>query len=473
MGYVRGEGRDQGSLFPVRLDELIPEGHLVRVIDVFVERLDLESLGFDKTVPAATGRPCYHPGDMLRLYLYGYLNRVRSSRRLERECGRNVELMWLLGRLAPDHKTIAEFRRLNGKGVRGACAAFVRFCRHAGLVGGHWVAIDGSKFQAVASKAKALTQEQLRREQAQAEQRVAQYLAELDSSDKQEGEALVSEERLRAALDALDHYATTEALMAQLGQSQYVAGEPDAKLMRTTSGSQVAYNVHTAVDAQSALIVAHEVTSEGTDNRSLEPMAKAAQEALNAKTLKVVADAGYSSGEQAAACEARGIEPFVPPNRSENTHGGGMFFNASRFTYDAKSDTYRCPANQRLHRKQLMRAERAVLYTTAACGRCRLRPQCTAGRQRHVMRHLFEDALQRMRRRIEEHPEAMKLRRATAGHPFGTIKYQIFGNPRFLVRSRWAAGTEMALAVLVYNLKRAASLLGNGGLLKQLGAASP
>jgi transposase len=473
MGFVRGEGRDQGSLFPVRLDELIPEGHLVRVVDVFVERLDLGALGFEKTAPAATGRPCYHPGDMLRLYLYGYLNRVRSSRRLERECGRNVELMWLLGRLVPDHKTIAEFRRLNGKGVRGACAAFVRFCRHAGLLGGHWVAIDGSKFQAVASREKALTREQLHREQAQAEQRVAQYLAELDASDKQDGEALVTEERLRAALEALDQHATTQALMEELGQSQYVAGEPDAKIMRTTAGSQVAYNVQTAVDAQSALIVAHEVTSEATDNRSLESMAKAAQQALGAKTLKVVADAGYSNGEQAAACEASGIEPFVPPNRSGNTHGGGMLFDASRFIYDAKSDTYRCPANQLLRRKQLMRAERAVLYTTSACGSCHLKSQCTTGGQRHVMRHLFEDALQRLRRRIEQHPEAMKLRRATVEHPFGTIKYQIFGNPRFLVRSRWAAGTEMALAVLVYNLKRAANLLGGRGLLQHLAATSP
>jgi transposase len=473
MGYVRGEGRDQGSLFPVRLEELIPEGHLVRVIDAFVERLDLGALGFERAAPAATGRPCYHPGDLLRLYLYGYLNRVRSSRRLERECARNVELMWLLGRLAPDHKTIAEFRRLNGKGVRGACASFVRFCRHAGLLGGHWVAIDGSKFQAVASREKALTRDQLARERAQAEQRVAQYLAELDASDKHEGEALVSEERLRAALDALDQLDTTQALMEQLGQSQYVDGEPDAKIMRTTSGSQVAYNVQTAVDAQSALIVAHDVTSEATDNRSLEPMAKAAKEALGVQTLKVAADAGYSSGEQAAACEASGIEPFVPPNRSENTHGGGTLFDASEFTYDAKSDTYRCPANQLLRRKQLMRANRAVVYTTEGCGRCRLKSQCTLGRQRHILRHLFEDALQRMRRRIEEHPEAMKLRRATAEHPFGTIKYQIFGNPRFLVRSRWAAGTEMALAVLVYNLKRAGNLLGNGGLLKQLAAASP
>lgn len=470
MGYVRGEGRDQGSLFPVRLDELIPAEHLVRVIEGFVGRLDLAGMGFGKTEPAATGRPAYDPADLLKLYLYGYLNRVRSSRRLERECARNVELMWLLGRLAPDHKTIAEFRRTNGKGVRAACASFVRFCRHAGLLGGEWVAIDGSKFQAVASKGKVLTREQLRRDRAKAEERVAHYLAELDRCDREEGEVAVGEEQLRAALDALHSGKAIQALMDELGQDQYVAGEPEAKLMKTTSGRQVAYNVQTAVDAKSALVVAHEVTSEATDNRSLEPMAKAAQEALGGNPLKVVADAGYSNGEQAAACEASAIEPFVPPNRSDGAREGGTLFAPTEFKYNAKTDTYRCPAGQLLIRKQLMRAERAVIYTTEACGRCALKRRCTTGRQRYLMRHLFEEALQRLRERIERYPQAMRLRRCTAEHPFGTIKYQIFGHPRFLIRSRWGAGTEMALGVLAYNLKRAANLIGTAGLLKKLAA---
>ena len=471
MGYVRGEGRDQGSLFPVRLDELIPKQHLVRVIEAFVERLDLAALGFEKAAPAATGRPAYHPGDLLKLYLYGYLNRVRSSRRLERECSRNVEVMWLLGRLAPDHKTIAEFRRTNGKGLRAACASFVRFCRNAGLLGGEWVAIDGSKFQAVASKAKALTREQLRREQAKLEERVAQYLAELDRSDREEGATQVREEQLRAALDALESQASVLCLMEERGESQHVAGEPEAKLMRTTSGTQVAYNVQTAVDAKHALVVAHEVTSEATDNRSLEPMAKAAKEALGTETLKVVADAGYSNGEQAAACEAAGIEPFVPPNRSDSP-GGGALFDHTEFVYDAKSDTFRCPAGQLLVRKQLMRKDRSVLYTTEACANCRLKKRCTTGRQRHIMRHLFEGALQRLRERIEQHPQAMRLRRSTVEHPFGTLKYQIFGHPRFLMRSRWGAGSEMALGVLAYNMKRVLNLLGNEGFLRKLAAAT-
>lgn len=471
MAYVRGEGRDQGSLFPVRLDELIPERHLVRVIDAFVERLDVGALGFDKAQPAATGRPAYHPRDLLKLYLYGYLNRVRSSRRLEGECHRNVEVMWLLGRLAPDHKTIAEFRRHNGKGLRGACASFVRFCRNAGLMGGEWVAIDGSKFQAVASNDKAVTRKQLKRDQAQLEERIAAYLAELDRCDRAEGDTPIREEQLKRALDALEGQAAVLDLMDESGESQHVQGEPEAKLMRTRTGTQVAYNVQTAVDAKHALVVAHEVTSEATDNRSLEPMAKAAQQALGAKTLKVVADAGYSNGEQAAACEAAGIEPYVPPNRSDSP-GGGMLFNRTEFAYDARTDTFRCPAGQLLIRKQVMSKDRAVLYTTEACANCRLRKRCTTGRQRHVMRHMFEDALQRLRQRIDQYPEAMQLRRSTVEHPFGTIKYQIFGHPRFLIRSRWGAGSEMALAVLAYNLKRTLNTLGIEGFLKRL-TASP
>jgi len=471
MSYVRGEGRDQGSLFPVRLDELIPEQHLVRVIDAFVERLDFGVLGFEKAQPAATGRPAYHPADLLKLYVYGYLNRVRSSRRLERECNRNVEVMWLLGRLAPDHKTIAEFRRTNGKGLRASCGAFVRFCRDAGLLGGDWVAIDGSKFQAVASNGRGVTRKQLKRDQAQLEERIAAYLADLDRCDREEGDTLLREEQLKAALDALARQDAVLTAMDESGESQHVAGEPEAKLMRTRAGTQVAYNVQTAVDAKHAVVVAHDVTSEVNDTRSLEPMAKSAKHALGSETLKVVADAGYSSGEQAAACEAAGIEPYVPPNRSDSP-GNGALFDRTQFTYDAKSDTFRCPADQLLVRKQLMRKERAVLYTSEACGQCRLRKRCTRGRQRHVMRHVFEDALQRLRERIDRYPEAMRLRRSTVEHPFGTIKYQIFGHPRFLMRSRWGAGSEMALAVLGYNLKRALNVLGIDGFLKKLASPS-
>ncbi|HEX6792382.1 MAG TPA: IS1182 family transposase [Casimicrobiaceae bacterium] len=472
MGYVRGEGREQGTLFPVRLDELVPAEHGVRVIEAFVDRLNLVELGFGKATPAVTGRPPYDPADLLKLYLYGYLNQVRSSRRLERECSRNVEVMWLLGRLIPDHKTIAEFRRNNGAGVRAACASLVQFCRHMGLLGGQWVAIDGSKFQAVASRRQALTREQLRREQKRLEGQIEHYLSELDRADAEDEPAQEQPEPLRRALDALGTCESIGALMDALGETQQVLGEPEAKLMRTSAGMQVAYNVQTAVDAQHALIVAHEVTSEATDNRSLAPMAQAAKRELGVDSLKVVADAGYSSGEQAAQCEAQGIEPYVPPNRSGNTQGGGLLFDRSRFLYDPTSDTFRCPARQVLKRKQMLRRERAVVYTTSACGGCALKAQCTNTGQRYVTRHLFEPALQRMQQRLQSVPEAMQLRRATVEHPFGTLKYQIFGHPRFLLRSRWGAGSEMAIGVLAYNLKRVINLLGVSVLRQTLQATS-
>jgi transposase len=465
-------------LFPVVLDDMVPPEHLVRVIDAFVSRLDRVALGFGKAEPASTGRPPYDPGDLLKLYLYGYLNQVRSSRRLERECGRNVELMWLLNRLAPDFKTIAEFRRQNGAPLRAAGGAFVSFCREAGLMGGEWVAIDGSKFQAVASRKKALTGEQLKREQAGIEKRMAAYLEQLEVADREEerGEAAPDAEAVRAALAKLQAHAadtaSAAALLKELGASQHVVGEPEAKLMKTGEGAaKVAYNVQSAVDAKHSLIVAHEVTHEATDNRSLAPMAQAAQKSLGADTLKVVADAGYSNAEQAAQCEGCGILPYVPANRSTNNQGGGRYFDKSRFTYDAGCDRYRCPAGQWLTRKQLYRPGRAVFYTTDACGACALRSQCTGAKQRIVSRLIDEAALERAQARVSADANAMALRRQTAEHPFGTLKYRIFSHGRFLLRGLRGARTEMALAVLAYNLRRACNVLGLRNLTSRLQAA--
>jgi len=478
MGFVTGQSRDQGSLFPVVLDDLVPQEHLARVIDAFVARLDLAGLGFGKAEPAATGRPPYDPGDLLKLYLYGYLNQVRSSRKLERECGRNVELMWLLNRLAPDFKTIAEFRRQNGPALRAAGGAFVSFCREAGLMGGEWVAIDGSKFQAVASRKKALTVKQLQRQQAGIEKRMAAYLEQLEAADREEEQlpGQADAQALRAALEQLRaraaDAASSAALLKALGASQHVVGEVEAKLMKTGEGAaKVAYNVQSAVDAKHSLIVAHEVTQELSDNRSLAPMGQAAQKSLGADTLKVVADAGYSNAEQAAQCEACGILPYVPANRSANNQGEGRYFDKSRFTYDAGSDRYRCPAGEWLTRKQLYRPGRAVFYTTDACGACALKAHCTGAKQRIVSRLIDEAALERAQARVSADANAMALRRQTAEHPFGTLKYRIFSHGRFLLRGLRGARTEMALAVLAYNLRRACNVLGLQNITSRLQAA--
>lgn len=476
MGYVGGESRGQATLFPVVLDDLVPEEHAVRVIDAFVAGLNLGQLGFEKAQPAATGRPPYDPADLLRLYLYGYLNQVRSSRRLERECARNVEVMWLLNRLVPDHKTISDFRRVNATAFKAVCRSFVRFCAEAQLIGGQWVAIDGSKFRAVASKRAVITAAKLEEQLKALDRQVQGYLESLDAADEAEGQGGEADKHaIREALARLKErrsdVATTKAVLAELGQTQHVVGEPEAKLMKTGEGpSAVAYNVQTAVDAKNKLVVHHELTNEATDKRSLLPMARAVKEALGSERLNVVADTGYSNGQQAKQCEGLGITPYVPVQRTANNQGEGAYFDRSAFTYDARSDSYRCPAGEVLKRKTINRVDRLVLYTTQACGGCALKPQCTGAKQRLVSRHFEEEALERMARRLRQYPRAMALRRETAEHPFANLKYRILGNGRFLLRGLGGAGAEMALAVLAYNFRRALNVLGTSAMRQRLKA---
>ena len=323
MGYIAGEARGQQALFPAALEDLVPGDHFCRVIDAFVGRLDFQALGFDRAEAAPTGRPGYDPRDLLKLYLYGYLQQVRSSRRLESECRRNVEVMWLLGRLVPDHKSIAEFRRLHREAVTEAGAELVRFARSVGLVRGEWVAIDGSKFQAVASARSVAEREAVKR-----------YLDAVEAGDAEDA-VEIDPQRVAAAL-------------SKLASDR----EPEAGFMRTAHGHAPAYNVQTAVDAGHALIVAYQVTTEKNDTQCLLPMAEAARQALgDPASLNVVADGGYSNGPQAEACEARGIVPHVPAQRAINNKGDGTLFDRSQFHYDAGSDTLRCPAGQMLTRK--------------------------------------------------------------------------------------------------------------------------
>jgi transposase len=444
MGFIQGEDRGQGTLFPVTLDGLIPEDHLCRVIEAFVGRLDMGALGFERSEPAETGRPGYDPRDLLKLYLYGYLQQIRSSRRLENECRRNVEMMWLLGRLVPDYKSIAEFRRMHRDAVTDAGAELVRFARSVGLVRGEWIAIDGSKFRAVSSTRSVRERDALRH-----------YLDAVEAADSDE-EVVIDHGAVAAALEKLRQHP-----------------EPEARFMRTSNGNAPAYNVQTAVDAEHALIVVQKVTDEATDNRSLQPMAEAAHKALGepSQPLNVVADAGYSNGEQAEACENKGILPHVPANRAINNQGDGTLFDRAEFTYDEKTDTFRCPAQQTLTRKQLQRHKKRVIYVAAAqtCGACPLKDRCTNSPHRFVHRHLHDGALQRMQQRAT--PEAMRLRRSTVEHPFGTLKYRIFGHPRFLLRGLGGAQTEMSLATMAYNLKRMINVLGGSHLSRALAAA--
>ena len=357
QGFVQGADRQQTTLLPECLDDWVDEGNSIRAVDVFVDALELRDLGFDGVDPAATGRPAYHPSPMLKLYIYGYLNRVQSSRRLEREAGRNLEVMWLTGRLAPDHKTIADFRKDNGRAIRQVCARFVVLCRMMGLLAHASVAIDGSKFRAVSSAAVVREREA-----------VKCYLDQLESADEQD-EVVIDPSAVAAALEKLQQ-----------------DPEPEARLMLMAHGTPApAYNVQTAVDAEHGMIVAQQVTTEATDNRSLLPMAEAAKQALGApETLNVVADAGYSNGEQAAQCEAQGILPHVPANRGINNKGDGTLFDRTLFLYDEKTDTFRCPADKTLSRKQVLQHKRTVQYaaSVADCSQCPLKTQCTTAERR-------------------------------------------------------------------------------------------
>jgi transposase len=477
MGYVKGEAPGQSSLFPPSLDELVPDDHPVRVVAAFVGALELGELGFERAEAGGMGRPAYDPADLLKLYLYGYLNRIRSSRRLERECRRNVEVMWLLGKLSPDFKTIADFRRRNGEAFVGVCRAFVHFCARAKLLGGDLVAIDGSKFQAVSSKRKVVSARALEEESRKLDGRIAQYLKMLDEADRQEREEPIDRAAVAAALRELSkrkaNCEVARGLLKELGQTHHVVGEDEARLMRTAHGQAVAYNVQSAVDAKHGLIVHHEVGSEGNDQARLEPMAKSAQEVLGGRTLSVVADAGYSNATQFAACEKAGITPYVAIKPGVNNHGDGSFYPAACFTYDSESDTYRCPAGKLLRFKQVLSHDRSRLYAAQEddCASCAQKSKCTKAARRFVTRHEHADALERMAERLAKSPDMMKRRRAIAEHPFGQIKCWVMADGRLLLRGLQGARAEMALAILARNFRRVITILGTKGLASVLSSA--
>jgi transposase len=462
MSYVRGEDRGQAALLPAAIEDYVAADAPVRVIDAFVDGLDVIGLGFGRSVPAATGRPPYDPRDLLKLYVYGYLNEVRSSRRLERECSRNVEVMWLLRRLAPDFKTIADFRRDNGAAIVGACRAFVLFCRDQGLFTARLVALDGSKFRAAASTKRVIGRREIAEEATRLDRRIAEYLAGLDESDA--GEPDEAPNATAAALQALKARRTElDRLAAKLDAEQrntLVEGEPEARPMGISKGPKPpSYNMQTAVDADTGLIVHHEVTCEPNDTRQLYPVAKATKDTLGVECLTVVADAGYSNGTAAAACEADGITACAPTNRTVNSQGDGTMFDRSAFMYQPEADRYICPAGHVLARKQVMHRDRLIVYAASDCAGCSIKSRCTTAERRFVSRHLHEDALERMNARFQADPSLLRQRRCASEHPFGTIKRMTAGG-RFLTRGLKKVGGEAALSVLAYNIIRAINLVG-------------
>ncbi|WP_315831270.1 IS1182 family transposase [Bradyrhizobium prioriisuperbiae] len=470
MGHVSGQSRYQTALFPEVLDEVVAADDPVRVVDVFVDTLDLAAQGFTKVMAEETGRPPYAPGDLLKLYVYGYLNRVRSSRRLEAEACRNIQVMWLLNRLTPSFKTIADFRKDHARAIAGVCRAFIGFCREQALFGAEFLAIDGTKIAAVASRKQVITAQKLEKMNAAIERKIEDYLAEMDAADREEPAVAKAPADVRGAIEALkarqvELQARAQQLAAS-GLKQLVVTEPEAKLMRTPQGHKVAYNAQIAVDGKHHLIAAFELTNEGNDHQQLHPMAMQGKQALGVEELTVVADVGYSNGEHGALCEQDGITAVVPHAETVNP-AGKQYFSRERFAYDGETDSWRCPAGEMLTRRRRSRANRNYQYWTAACRGCALKPQCTSGKRRVVVRGFHEDAREAMHRRAVADPTWMKLRRETAEHPFGTMKW-LMGLPRFLLRGLKKAKAELALGVLSYNLKRTINALGVLPLLQRL-----
>jgi transposase len=476
-GFVEGIDRSQSSLFPAQLEDYVAEDNLVRAVEAFVEGLDLGELGFGRIVPLERGRPCYHPATLLKIYIYGYLNRVPSSRRLERECQRNVELIWLTGHLAPDFKTIADFRKDNSKAIREVCRSFVALCRELDLLSAASVAIDGSKFKAVNARDKNFTDAKMKRRLERIEESIARYIAQLETADRR-GDA-VPEAKVARFKDKIvklnEEIARLGAINAEMMKSkdqQISLTDPDARSMATSGKDTgiVGYNVQTAVDTKNHIIVAHEVTNIGTDRHQLLNMAEQARTEMGVETLDVVADRGYYEGEEIKACEEAGITVTLPRPQTSGAKAAGRF-GKQDFVYVTAEDVYRCPAGELLtyrftgeeHGKKLRR------YWTNACQTCALKAQCTTGPERRVSRWEHEAVLETVQARLDHHPEKMTVRRSTAEHPFGTIKCWM-GWTHFLTKRLPKVATEMALNVLAYNMKRVMAIIGVAGLLEALAA---
>ena len=473
-GFIEGEDRTQATLFPERLDDYIAEESAVRVIDVFIDDLDISGLGF-KTEANDTGRPAYHPSTMLKIYVYGYLNRVQSSRRLEREAQRNVELMWLSGRLAPDFKTIADFRKDNGEAIRLVCREFVMLCKKLNLFADAFVAIDGSKFKAVNNRDRNFTRAKMKRRLQQIDESIERYLGQMASADRQEAEIANDknqrlEDKIAALKKEMERLKKLEVRMLATPDQQLSLTDPDARSMATSGRGtgMVGYNVQTAVDAKHHLIVTHEVTNVGHDRTQLSNMSKQAKAVIETDELEVVADRGYFKGEEILACDEAGITTYLPKPQTSGNLAKGKFGKRD-FIYKAEDNEYECPAGERLKwRFETVESGQTLhKYWSSACPRCPIRSRCTTGQYRRIARWEHEAVVEALQVRLDREPERMRARRETVEHPFGTIKYWM-GSTHFQMKTLQRVSTEMSLHVLAYNMKRLITIFGVKPLIEAI-----
>jgi transposase len=476
MAYKTRVDRQQQILFPETLDEYVSEDNPVRFIDAFVSQLEMMEMGFARALPAKEGTPGYDPRDLLRLFIYGYLNRTRSSRKLEMETHRNVEVMWLVGKLRPDHKTIAEFRRKHPEALKKVAREFTLLCKKLGLFEGSLVFVDGSKFRAVNNKDRNFTQPRLEKLLKLIDDRIAEYLSELEEQDRQEeGQAGARDAKLREKIESLkERKARYEGYGAQLkesGESQLSLTDPESRRMKLRGDLDVCYNAQIAVDPKHHLIVTEDVTNQVNDEEQLAPMAVAAKEALGVEALEVSADRGYHNGAQVVKCEEEGVTPYVPAPQTSKNQGRGLFTKEA-FRYSAEQDAYRCPAGQWLSLSTTaeVKGGRTLRYyaNRKACAGCPLREQCTSSKDgRRIMRTPEEERVDAMARRLKGRPELMLQRKSTVEHPFGTLKRWWDGS-YFLLKGLRKVRGEFSLMTLGYNLRRVMNLLGVECLLEAL-----
>lgn len=476
MGYKSGTDREQQMLLPETLDGYVSPDNPVRFIDAFVAKLDMAELGFERAVPAKEGTPGYDPRDLLKLFLYGYLNKVRSSRRLERETHRNLEVIWLMRQLRPDHKPISEFRRKNPKALKAASRQFVLLCRELDLFAAQLVFVDGAKFRAVNGKDRNFTVPKLKILLARIDAHVGEYLAVLEAQDAaEEGQPGATDPQLQEKLKALQErkqeYEGYLKRLEESGESQLSLTDPDSRLMKLHGDKKVCFNAQIAVDSKHHLIVAEDVTNEVNDLEQLAAMAVAAKEALEVKTLEVAADAGYHNGSEVVECEANGITPYAPKPKTSSKNESKGLYTKEAFTYSAERDAYRCPAGEWLGFSTQTEAEGRTLRYYAnwqACAGCPLREQCTESKQgRRIMRTPEEERLEAMAKRMQKRPELMLQRKSTVEHPYGTMKWWGDGG-YFLLRGLEKVRGEFSLMTLAYNLRRVINLLGVECLLEYL-----
>ena len=464
-GYINGTSRTQSILFPESLDEYIQADNPVRVVDLYIDSLDLQELGFQRSVPSHTGRPGYSPAMMLKLYIYGYLNRIQASRRLERESQRNVELMWLTQRLTPDFKTIADFRKDNATGIKNVCGSFVQLCRRLNLFTDAVVAIDGSKFKASNNPDKNYTRTTIKRKIDRTEQHIDDYLKELDRNDElddAQDDGIPLKDKIEQMKEHLKKLKTIEQKIEDSPDKQLSLTDPDSRAIKAGGMSRIiGYNVQTAVDPKHHLIVAHEVTNARSDRQQLYPMGKQVQTVLGRTDITAIADKGYYSGETIKRAHDIGIIPIVPKTQTSGNAKKGLF-TKDHFRYDAEKNVYICPARKTLSHS-LMSNQGGKIFlvygSVKTCKDCTIKSQCTPSKLRRINRWLHEDLLEDMEARVNSMPGVMHQRKCTVEHPFGTIKLWM-GSQHFLTRGLKRVGTEMSLNVLAYNLKRMMNIMG-------------